>query len=219
MRPRAFDFDPADELLTGYASNVTGATWALTATSSGDSLAHQVSIRNDTANDHSTKTAVLTGTDADGRAQTETINLPVGSATVESTKYFLTLTTVVPSATIGVDTMDIGWVDEFASQTMPLDSYRNIGPTVGLNVTGTISLTVQLTNNNPQLLGETAGIPAANQLVDQESMLWIDDDNLAAVTTDSHGRISDWPMKAIRLISVSYSSGAEVQMTFTSAYS
>lgn len=206
MRPRYFDFDPANANLTGFASNVTGASWTLTATNSGDSLAHQVSIKNDTATDHSGKTALLTGTDADGYAQTETVALPAGSATVESTKYFLTLTSVVPSATIGADTMDIGWVDEFASKTIPLDWYREYAPLVSLNVTGTINLDVQLTNSNPY-----------SARTDQEALLWIDDDTLAAVTADGHGSLSDWPVKAIRLIANSYTDTAEVQMDLTGA--
>lgn len=95
--------------LTGFKSNATGATWTLTATEAGDSLAHKVTIRNDSGTDHAAKTAVLTGTGPSGEAQTETLSLPAGSATVTSTKYYLTLATVVPSATIGTDTMDIGW--------------------------------------------------------------------------------------------------------------
>jgi hypothetical protein len=69
-------FTPADASLTAFASNVTGASFTLTANSSGDSLAHQVSIRNDSATDHSGKTVTLVGTDADGRSQTEVV-LPV----------------------------------------------------------------------------------------------------------------------------------------------
>lgn len=95
--------------LTGFASNVTGATWALSATDSGDSLAHKVTIRNDSATDHSLKTALLTGTDANGNVQTETLALPNNAATTTSTKFFKTLTSIVPSASIGADTMDIGW--------------------------------------------------------------------------------------------------------------
>jgi hypothetical protein len=120
-KPTTYDVDPANVSLTGFLSNATGATWTLTATNSDDSIAHQVSIRNDAAVDHSAKTALLTGTGPAGQAQTETINLPGVSATVESTKYFLTLTSVVPSATIGTDTMDIGWVDEISTTLYPLD--------------------------------------------------------------------------------------------------
>jgi len=95
--------------LTGYKSNATGATWTLTANDAADSLAHLVTIRNDSTNDHTGKTALLTGTDANGRPLTETLGLPNNAATVTSVNYFLTLTSIVPSATIGADTMDVGW--------------------------------------------------------------------------------------------------------------
>lgn len=217
MRPKLLDFDPANANLTGFASNVTGATWTLTANESGDGLAHQVSIRNDSATDHSGKTATLVGTDADGRAQTETIALPAGSATVESTKYFLTLTSVTPSATIGADTMDIGWVDEFASQTIPLDSYRENAPTIGINVTGTISLDVQLTNDDV-FAHNKEYTPAALVKADQEAYLWLDDATLAAVTADAHAALGIWPVRAMRIIANSYTSGAEAQVTLTQSW-
>lgn len=101
-------FTPSAADLTRFLSNATGATWTLTNNSTGDGMGHYVTIRNDSATNHSAKTAVLTGYDASGRAITETVNLPAGSATVTSTKAFSYLTSVVPSATIGADTMDIG---------------------------------------------------------------------------------------------------------------
>jgi len=216
MRPKQIDLDPANASLTGFASNVTGAAFTLTANDSGDNLAHQVSIRNDSATDHSGKTVTLVGTDADGRAQTEVVTGPGTSATVESSKYFLTLTSATPSATIGADTFDIGWVDEFASKTIPLDWYVEFAPVVGINVTGTISIDVQITNDNPLRFGvTTSDIPAANQIADQEAALWIDETNLAAVTADAHDNLSVWPVKAMRFIANSYTDGAEVQATLT----
>jgi len=216
MRSKYYDFDPANASLTGFASNVTGATWTLTANDSGDSLAHRVSIDNDSATDHSVKTATLVGTDADGYAQTEVMSLPAATPnTTESTKYWLTLTSITPSATIGADTMDIGWVDEFASKTVVLDWYRESGPSVGINVTGTISLDVQLTTNNPLLRGDVR-VPLANRVSDQDSMVWVDDGTLAAVTADTMGQISAWPVKAIRLIANSYTDTAEAQIDITS---
>lgn len=98
--------------LTGLASNVTGATWTLSANSAGDSLAHKITIRNDSATDHSDKTAAIVGTDANGNVLTETLTLPAGTATVTSAKHFKTVTSVTPSATIVMDTMDIGWAAE-----------------------------------------------------------------------------------------------------------
>ena len=137
-------FPLANASLTGFLSNATGATWTLTTTATSDGLSHQVSVKNDSATDHSAKTAILTGTDADDKAQTETINLPGNGATVESTKYFKTLTSVVPSATIGADTMDIGWVDEAASRTIFLNHMQPDGALVHADLTGTANYTVQV---------------------------------------------------------------------------
>ena len=145
MRPRRFIYTLAAANLTGFASNATGATWPLTATTAGDGVAHPVTIRNDSATDHAAKTAILTGTDANGQPQTETMNLPAGSATVTSTKYFLTLTSVVPSATIGADTMDIGWTALAQTPIFPVDHAKLTGPVLSVGVGGTITFVGQQT--------------------------------------------------------------------------
>jgi len=205
MLPIRYLFTPADASLTGFASNVTGATWALTATAATDSLAHRVSIRNDSATNHSGKTALLTGTDVDGHALTDTVTLPAGSATTESTKYFKTLTSIVPSATIGADTMDIGWVDEFISPTVGLD--RNAG-IVGVFtiVTGTINYTIQDTSDNIQTLVRS-------------SINWVNNDDTALVnaTTSQKGNYIT-AVIATRLVVNSYSSGATIEYNITQRY-
>jgi len=205
---QSFDVDPANASLTGFLSNATGATWTLTATSSGDSLAHRVSIRNDSATDHSGKTAILTGTDADGNAQTETVTLPGTSATIESTKYFLSLTTVVPSATISSDTMDIGWVDEVSTKTFVMNRHASTGALVQVDVTGTIDFTVQVSAGDPQ-----------NMSSDQESMPWIaaQDTDLVTQTTDISGHL-DVHTTAMRLIVNSYTDTAELQAYISQGY-
>jgi len=102
-------FTAAAASLTGHASNVTGAAWTIATAGAADGLAHHVTVRNDSATDHSLKTIVLVGTGANGEALTETLAAPGTSATVTSTKAFKTLTSATPSATIGADTFDIGW--------------------------------------------------------------------------------------------------------------
>jgi hypothetical protein len=201
MRLKEYDVDPSDESLTGHASNVTGATWAITTTANPDGLAHQVSVRNDSATDHSAKTITLTGTDADGKEQTETMAAPGTSATVESTKYFKTLTTATVSASIGADTFDIGWVDEVVTKTIPLNWRNAVPATINVDVTGTINFTVQQTFDALQ----TAGYKA------QQDAQWVDITALAAKTADTLGAAS-LGATAIRLLTTSYSSGAELQM-------
>lgn len=205
MRPSIIDIDPDDESLTRYLSNATGATWTLTNTTPGDSLAHQVSIKNDSATDHSDKTALLTGTDADGKTQTETVTLPQGSETVESTKYFLTLTSVVPSATIGGDTMDIGIVDEVCSPTFPVDRMSPEAVNILVDVTGTINFTVQEAFSN---------IYDSN--TPSQSSAWVNISALASKTADTASTASKG-VSAVRVLTNSYSSGGELQVYLNQA--
>ena len=93
----------------GFKSGATGSTWPLTVTTPADLLAHLVTITNNSTTDYSDKTATITGTDIFGSTQTEIVYLPAGSLSVVLTKYFATVTTVNPSASVGTDTMDIGW--------------------------------------------------------------------------------------------------------------
>lgn len=220
MQPIALDFDPAnaddngiaDDLVTGTSWDSSDSEWV--ATSSGDNLAHQLVVTTAGNETGSTKTLTITGTDADGRPQTDAVILP-SATTVETTKYFLTITSAV-SDVATIDTMDIGWVDEFASQTIVPDFYSEYAPLVSLDITGTINLDVELSNNNPFILGDTSNrIPSALQLADQSAMLWINDDSLAAVTSSAHGKISDWPVKALRIVCNSYTNTAEVQVNIT----
>ena len=193
------EYTPEDNNLTGFASNVTGATWTLTATSSGDGLAHQVTIRNDTANDHSGKTATLVGTDPEGHALTVVITLPGVSATVTTTEYFLTLTSITPSATIGADTMDIGWNDAAVTNAYPVNHRQgsfNIG--VGVKITGTISYTLQETYDDPWNI---------------ETMEWIADATMAAKTASSAVAIII-PCQAIRIKINSLTAGATIHIHY-----
>lgn len=197
MRPNVIDIDVADANLTGFASNATGATWALSANVATDGLAHQISIKNDSATDFSgTHTITIVGLDPDGNAQTETITAPAGSATVESTGYYSRVTSVTPSATIGADTVDIGWVDEVSSATYPIDWRSPYACNIQVDVTGTINFTVQETYVD--VLGGVAPV-------------WANITALASKTADTNSTATIGAT-AIRVIVNSYSSGAELQM-------
>lgn len=197
---KRLDLDPADANLTGFASNVTGASFVITTAATPDGLAHQVSIRNDSVTDHSGKTVTLVGTDADGMPQTEVVTAPGTSATVESTKYFKTLTSATPSATIGADTFDLGYVDEIASKTIMLNRHAGFGAMLQIDVTGTLDATVQVSGGR------------RSEYTGQESWPWIatTNTNLVGLTADKIGDIEP-QMSACRILFNSYSSGAELQ--------
>lgn len=102
---------------TRFAAAATGTPFILTNTVAANSLAHIVTITNLTATDHSAKTIAVIGTSANNDAQTETINLPGPNATVRTTLRFKDVTDgaghLTPSASIGADTMAIGYERDF----------------------------------------------------------------------------------------------------------
>ena len=191
-------FTPAAANLIGYAENVTGATWTLTATTANDSLAHLTTIRNDAATDHSAKTALITGTDADGNTQTETQALPGGSLTTTGSKYFKTISSIVPSATIGADTMDLGWSAVAVSQTVPLNYRANpFSCSLGVIVTGTINYTVQHTFQDIYL-----AFPS--------TLKWYSQMTLVTATADDDSNYA-FPVRGTRLLINSVTAGATIK--------
>lgn len=152
-------YDPSDEDIDWFCDGVSGAgPFTQLNTATPDGLAHQVSVKNNTANSHAGKNVTIVGTDADGNAISESITGPAGNATVETTKYYLTVASVTPSATIGADTFDVGFVDEFVSATIPLDWRRNVPSHFFLDVTGTISLDVDFAIQDPGIAAEQSAI-------------------------------------------------------------
>ena len=147
MRPKLISYTPAALDADGFKNDATGATTTLTATSAADSLAHKVTIAS--AANLAAITFTLTGTDPDGKAQTEAVTGP-NNSTVTSTKYFLTLTAVTFSATLGANTADIGWAAAAVSKTYPIDRYAANAFSLDVQVTGTINMTIQETLANVQ---------------------------------------------------------------------
>lgn len=141
------NYDSVAANLTGFASNVSGAAFVLTANDAADGVAHTVTIRNDSATNHSGKTVTLVGTDYNGAPLTEVVTGPNTSATVTSTNYFLTLTSATPSATIGADTFDIGWSAAAITPPIPMANYYGKfgNPALGISVdaTGTPAYSLQ----------------------------------------------------------------------------
>ena len=193
-------FTPANSSTTGFASSVTGASFTLTATTSGDSLAHKVTVTNLTATDHSGKTLSIVGTDENGFAQSESITAPAGSATVTSTKYYLNLTSVTPSATIGSDTFSIGWNNTFVTKTYPIN-WRRGNAALNLDITGTINIDVNETFDDIQ--------------TKTTAFTWVVDSSSHAGITADTSLLWSAHSKGIRLKANSYSDTATINMSYT----
>jgi hypothetical protein len=203
MHPKTFSYSPVTANATGLASGVTGASWALTALVPGDNLAHQITVTQVSATDHSAKTLTISGTDSVGRVQTETINLPNGAVAVTTTKFFKSIVSpLVPSATINADTMNIGWAAVSVGPTYMLDTNQNpLNVGFAVNVTGTVNYTLQVTHQDPSLFVSPAWQAAAAPF--------------AAATTSVNGTIVT-PGEAVRIQINSVTNGATLALSVIS---
>ncbi len=217
MRPKRLDLDLATPDPDGLADNndSSGATLTLdgSLTSGGsftaaDGLARRLDIIDTATADQSGATFTVVGTDADDRAQTEDIVGPGSGATVESTKYFKTVTSVTIASGVACGTVDMGTVDEVVSPTIPLDHYQGVAPTVQVDVTGTINYDIQVTLRNP--FDQSSAAPFDNN--DQEDLTWINDGNFGGKSADLLDDLAAPGARALRVVSNSHSAGAELQV-------
>lgn len=215
-RLQKIDIDPVDVDTDGIAQSQTpsgagnftlnGALTSGGVYTSADGGARQLSFTG--GSDESGDTYTITGTDADGRAQTESLSGP-NATTVESSKYFLTVTQI---ATDGAATgaLTIGVVDELASKTIRLNRHSTTGALLQLVTSSTaIDVTAQVTLVDP------------DDYTDQEAIPWIatQDTDLVGATQAAHAIGSlDVHAAAFRLIVNSFTNGAEVQAYISQGY-
>jgi hypothetical protein len=141
MKSRRFSYTFAALDANGFAEGMTGTGAATILSSPGDGCAHQTTFYSSA--DLRGITFTVTGTDADGRVQTETAIGP-NATTSNLTKYYKTLTSVTASATLGASTMDIGWTTLCYTPTIPVALYPHDGPVVSISP-ASLTLTVQQT--------------------------------------------------------------------------
>lgn len=195
-----FSYTPSDADANFFADGATGASWPLAATDIGDGLAHQITILNNSATDHSAKTATIVGTNANDAPLTVVLALPGSSATVTSVAYFKTVTSITPSATIGADTMDIGFAATALTPAYPVN-YRqsNFKVTVGINISGTIQYDLLMTPDD--LWGN------------EDDITWYTSGTIADETADSLSEITT-PVTAVRVAIDSLTAGATLAVTY-----
>ncbi len=142
------------------------------------------------------------GTDPDGNSINETLAGP-NNNTVETTAYFKTVTRVAVNGAVGTN-VTVGTVDEASTKTIVFNAYDEVATTISVDVTGTISFTVQ----------ETFDYVLANG---SASTNWVNISALASKTADTTST-SSRGATAIRLIVNSYTDTAELQMTVIPAH-
>jgi hypothetical protein len=151
MRPiKLGPYTPAVASTTAFNAqtfNSTGAATAPTTTSTTDGLAHYVTLTSPAQATLAGITFTILGTDPDGHTITDTVTGPASASTTTSTKFFKSITTITPSATMGALVLSIGIAVTAITPTIALtDSVAAAGMTVA--VTGTINYTMYETFAN-----------------------------------------------------------------------
>lgn len=194
-RPVQNLYEPADADPDGYVDGGTGAALTLLASEAGDDLAHRLNITS--GDDLSLITFTISGTDENGAALEEEVTGP-NNTTVETVGYFLTVDGIEPSGTLGANTVDIGWVDEFVTPFIPTRfDLSNIS--LHVEVDGAIEYTLQHTLSDPE------DISAAGAVIWSDSS---DTDVVGATTSQDVGYAM--PVSGFRLVVGSYTDGASL---------
>jgi hypothetical protein len=147
MRPRSLAYTFAALDADGYINDATGAgPWTTIAANPDDGCSHPLTIAS-TA-DLRAITFTVTGTDAEGRTISEAITGPGAGATVTSTKYYRTLTSVSASATLGANKIDVGWTALARTPIFPLNHCYEVSALIVANMGGTLAYSVEWTADN-----------------------------------------------------------------------
>ena len=151
MRPIVLGpYTPAEASTTAFNAQgftSTGAATATTITSTTDGLAHYVTLTSPSQASLAGITFTILGTDPDGHDISNAIAGPASASTVTSTKFFKTITSIQPSATMGALTLAVGIAVTAITPTIALtNSPAAAGMTVA--VTGTVNYTMYETFSN-----------------------------------------------------------------------
>lgn len=205
-RPKQIDLDPADADADGIAAANDSSGTALTLdgvlTSGGtytaaDGLGHLIDITDTATVNQSGATFTVTGTNANDQSISEAITGPGSGATVTSTKYFKTITSITIASGAATGTVNVGTNDEVSTRAIPLNWRSDDGAMVALmGLTGTGSIDIQETFDN--ILDSTA-----------DSVNWVD--KHADKTADAAFQLSP-QATAVRVHTDSYTSGFETQV-------
>ena len=156
--------------------------------------ARQISITS-SGND-SGRTFTVTGTDANGLTQTEAVTGP-NAGTVESTKYFKTITSISADAACAGN-ISVGTVDEFVTGVVPLDFQNGNVKTVSIeDISGTIEVAVEQTFSNVFDRSNINYFAAHADITD--------------ITAAAHAEL-DNNATGVRLVCNSYTNTAELRM-------
>lgn len=176
--------------ISGVADNVA-ASQAVTAATSlvlealAANLGSPAQVVLETNADYTAVNFTITGTDANGNVISEVVVGP-NTATVNSVLYYASVTSITSSGGVGGGTVQVGTTGNVTSRWVRMDSWANAQAVAQVNVSGTLTYTVQTTMDDPN----DPFAPMA-----PVDVTWLDalDANLVSETADKSGYFSYTP--------------------------
>jgi hypothetical protein len=151
MRPKKTVYTLSAAHADGFCDGVTGdisvTPWTTIVAAPADGCAHETQLVLASGGSLAAVTLTITGTDAEGRVQSESIAGP--SATSTLANYNKTITSILSSATLGASTMDVGWTAVCHTPCYPVARFPHGAHSIGVNLGGTtVTYTAQVSNDN-----------------------------------------------------------------------
>jgi len=144
LTPLAADID----FFNAQGLTSTGGAVIPTVTSTTDGLAHKVTLTAPVQATLAGVTFTIVGTDGGTNLVQESLIGPASGATVTTSRQFMTIKTITPSATMGGLTLAVGIsASEAITQWVNLEN-TTTSPMIFVHVTGTINFTVFQTPAN-----------------------------------------------------------------------
>ena len=176
---------------------------------SAQGLARQITLEDEsTGGDNPNVVLTFYGTDADGRAQQESITDIEDNAAVKTTTgYYQSLNKITIGTDIEFDmVLNIGTNGVMVSKALALDKYAVNAPLVDQTLTGTLAWSLELCLEDLST--------AANQA----AVTWTDDADHSAISASQLQNLADWPAAFTRVKTTAYTDTAELAVRVSQGY-
>ena len=206
LAPATLDADgiSANTSSAGTSVALDGALISGGVFTSSDGLGRIITIADSNTATQSDVTFTVVGTDTNDDAISDTITGPASGATVVSTKFFKTVSSITVSAAQGgTEKVNVGTINttlSAVSEAVPLNFYSRDAAVVSVDIGGTINFTIQQTFDSILEVKDSSG-----------SISWEDVTALASKTADTTAQVS-LGAKAVRLKVNTYSAAATAQV-------
>jgi hypothetical protein len=209
---QTIDFDPANTnalaIVTEGRIDAEGPLTLVAGFSRGVDCAGQVDVVTTGGVDPDCS-IIITGLDADGNPQNETLtNIEADESDRVTTKYYSSITSVEVSGTVSSEeaVIDVGTNGVAVSKAIMLDKYAVNAPLIVQELTGTMAWSIQVAT---EILDNSKN---------QGDVVWTDDADHSAISASQQQNLADWPVAYARVITTAITDTAELALRVSQGY-